>query len=156
LLLLIKLPRKSKLLAEFIGILLGDVHISNYYISIILSSAEVEYREYIKRLIHNLFGITPVLFRHKDKKAVSIIVNSKSLVEFCERVGFEKGNKVTHQVDIPKWIKEDKNFARECIRGLVDTDGCFFNHSYIVGGKRYSYLEDCFYQRFGSTQVISS
>ncbi|MHB1316944.1 MAG: LAGLIDADG family homing endonuclease [Minisyncoccota bacterium] len=140
----IKLPRKSKLLAEFIGILLGDGYISNYYVSVVLSSEEVEYREYVKKVIHSLFGITPVIFRHKDKKAISIIVNRKLLVEFCQKVGFEKGNKVTHQVDIPQWIKENKPFARECIRGLVDTDGCFFTHSYKVNGKRYSYLKIAF------------
>ncbi len=36
------------------------------------------------------------------------------------------------------------NFARECIRGLVDTDGCFFNHTYVVNGKQYTYLKIAF------------
>lgn len=140
----IKTPQKSKLLAEFIGILLGDGNISKYNIGITLSSEEKKYAQYVCIVIQKLFGTEPKIFRHKSLKAVSIIVNRKLLVDFCQKVGFEMGNKVKHQVDIPIWIKENKEFSRECIRGLFDTDGCFFFHNYIVKGKRYSYFKIAF------------
>ena len=54
------------------------------------------------------------------------------------------GNKVVHQVDIPEWIKNNKAFSRECIRGLFDTDGCFFVHNYVSKGRKYSYLKIAF------------
>ena len=140
----IRIPRKSKLLAEFIGILLGDGNISPYHIGITLSSEEKEYIQYVCKVIQKLFNVLPKVFKHKSAKAVTIIVNRKLLVDFCQKVGFRMGNKVTHQVDMPKWIKENKTFAQECIRGLFDTDGCFFNHSYFVRGKKYSYLKIAF------------
>jgi intein/homing endonuclease len=140
----IKIPRKSKLLAEFIGILLGDGNISKYHIGITLSSEEKKYIKYIKKIIKKLFGVTPSIHKHKLANAVTITVNRKALVDFCQEFGFESGNKTTHQVDIPVWIKKNRAFSCECIRGLFDTDGCFFTHNYIVGGKRYSYLKIAF------------
>lgn len=140
----IKIPKESKPLAEFIGILLGDGNISSYYVGITLSSKEKKYSNYIQNLIKKLFGMTPKIYKHKSANAINIIVNRKNLVNFCQKVGFEMGNKITHQVDIPEWIKKNKTYSRECIRGLFDTDGCFFIHNYIVKGKRYSYLKIAF------------
>lgn len=140
----IKIPSKNKLLAEFIGILFGDGNISTYNIGITLSLEEKEYIKYVCNIIQKLFGVLPKVFRRKSSKAVSIIVNRKLLVNFCREVGFEIGNKVKHQVDMPIWIKENKTFARECIRGLFDTDGCFFLHNYIIREKKYSYFKIAF------------
>lgn len=150
----IKIPRKSKLLAEFIGIMLGDGNISPYNIGITLSSEEKEYIQYVCKVIQKLFGVLPKISKHKLLKAVSIIVNRKLLVNFCQEIGFKMGNKVKNQVDIPAWIKENKTFARECIRGLFDTDGCFFNHSYTVREKRYSYFKIAFTN--ASAPLVSS
>ena len=140
----IKIPRKSKLLAEFIGILLGDGHISSYQVGITLSSEEKPFIKYTCEIFKKLFGVSPAVVEHKQKKAVAIIVSRKLLVDFCQKFGFEMGNKVIHQVDIPEWIKKNKVFSKECVRGLVDTDGCFFTHKYIVGGKKYSYFKIAF------------
>lgn len=140
----IKVPRKSKLLAEFIGILLGDGNISKYQIGITLSIKEKQYIKYVCTAIEKLFGVVPTVLKHKRSEAVTIVVSRKLLVDFCQKFGFKMGNKVAHQVDIPSWIKENKTFSRECLRGLVDTDGCFFNHDYIVGGKIYSYFKIAF------------
>ena len=150
----IKIPPKSKLLAEFIGILLGDGSISPYHIGITLYSEEKEYKQYVCNVIKKLFGVVPKIFKHKARKAISIIVNRKLLVDYCQRFGFEMGNKVKHQVDMPEWIKANNVFKKECIRGLFDTDGCFFNHNYVVNGKKYSYLKIAFTS--ASTPLINS
>lgn len=140
----IRLPRKSKELAEFIGILLGDGHIAKYQVTITLSSKEKQYIQFVQMMIKNLFGVIPMILEHKTSKAVTIIVSRKLLVDFCERVGFQRGNKIAHQVDIPKWIKENKTFSQACLRGLIDTDGCFFVHKYMSFRKKYSYLKIAF------------
>src|SRR3989338_2070389 len=62
----IKIPRKSRLLAEFIGILLGDGNISSYHVGITLSSEEKEYIRYVCKVIQKLFGILPKIFKHKS------------------------------------------------------------------------------------------
>ena len=140
----IRIPRKSKLLAEFVGILLGDGNISPYHVGITLSLEEKKYSHYVQKIIKELFGVTSSVYKHKRSNAVTITVNRKNLVDFCQKVGFEIGNKIKHQVDIPIWIKNNKIYSRECIRGLFDTDGCFFSHNYIARGKRYSYLKIAF------------
>ncbi len=43
-----------------------------------------------------------------------------------------------------KWIKENKNFSLACIRGLVDTDGSVFRHTYRVKGTIYEYKKLAF------------
>lgn len=140
----IKKPRKSKRLAEFIGILLGDGSITPYHVNVTLSSEEKPYIKYVQEILEKLFGVVPKIYKHKHSKAVDIIVNRRLLVDFCQEFGFQMGNKVKHQVDMPKWIKENRTFSIECIRGLVDTDGCFFYHNYTVNKKRYSYLKIAF------------
>jgi hypothetical protein len=91
----IKIPKKSKILAEFIGILLGDGHISKYQVGITLSSDEKQYRGYVAKLVFKLFGITPTIVNHKSRKATTIVVSRKSLVEFCQKFGFVGGNNLS-------------------------------------------------------------
>ena len=140
----IKIPPKSKLLAEFTGIMLGDGGVNQYHISVTLSNKEKSYISYIDHIIRQLFGVVPKIQKHKHAKAVSIFVNRKQLVDFCQEIGLVQGNKVKQQIDIPIWIKENRNFTRECVRGLVDTDGCFYTNSYYVNGKKYSYFKIAF------------
>ena len=137
-------PRKSKKLAEFIGIMLGDGGVNRYHTSVTLSNTEKQYILYVSHLIKNLFGLKPKIYKHSHAEAVRIVVNRKELVGFCQSIGLVLGNKIEQQIDIPDWIKENKIYQRECIRGLVDTDGCFYTNSYISHGKKYSYFKIAF------------
>ena len=67
---------------------------------------------------------------------------------------FDEWNEVKKQVDIPEWIKENEIFLKACIRGLIDTDGCFYTNSYYVNGKKYSYFKIAFTN--ASAPLISS
>ena len=140
----IKIPSKSKLLAEFVGIMLGDGGVNKYHINITLSSEEKEYILYVNKIIKKLFFVNPKIYNLKEAKAIKITVNSKNLVIFCQDIGLVLGNKVRQQVDVPFWIKENILFTKECIRGLVDTDGCFYNNSYYINDKKYSYFKIAF------------
>ena len=95
-------------------------------------------------LINKLFNIVPKIYPSKIAQAVNIVSNRKELVVFCQSIGLVVGNKIKQQIDIPLWIKKNKTFTKECIRGLIDTDGCFFTHKYISSGKRYYYLKIAF------------
>jgi intein/homing endonuclease len=140
----IKKPIKNKLLAEFVGIMLGDGGVNKYHTTITLSNKEKQYVFFVSKIINKLFNIKPKIYKLKYANAVDIVVNRKQLVDFCQKIGLVKGNKVKQQIDIPEWIKENRTFVRECIRGLVDTDGCFYMNSYIIGDKRYSYFKIAF------------
>ena len=95
-------------------------------------------------MINELFGVIPKICKLNNAEAVKIAVNRKQLVDFCQKIGLVKGNKVRQQIDIPQWIKNNKKFSIACIRGLIDTDGCFYTNSYYSHGKKYFYFKIAF------------
>ncbi|MFH1509973.1 MAG: hypothetical protein ABID67_02445 [Candidatus Nealsonbacteria bacterium] len=138
-------PPFSKQLAEFMGIVLGDGGMTSYQVSITLNIKErSSYGNFIILLIKKLFNIPVGLYYMKDASAFSIIISRKKLVDFFLKLGLKTGNKVKKQVDIPEWIKKNKQYSIACLRGLIDTDGCIYNHRYKSGGKIYSYKKIAF------------
>lgn len=150
----IRIPPRNSDLAEFIGIMIGDGGITPYKISITTDKvADAEYILFLSKFIFKLFNIIPKIYKLKAR-AINIVINRRDLVLFCEKSGLKVGNKLKQNLDIPAWIKKNKEFCKSCIRGLVDTDGCFFEHTYKVNGKSYTYLKIAFTSR--STQLIQS
>lgn len=139
----IHLPRKSVKLAEFIGIIIGDGGITKYQIKITLNrTSDKQYADFVQKLIFVLFKLdASQVFR---ESVVNVQVSRKNLVNFCLKLGLKKGNKIKQRVDIPDWIKINQKYALACVRGLVDTDGCFYLHKYKSKGKQYSYKKISF------------
>ncbi|HEY9583518.1 MAG TPA: LAGLIDADG family homing endonuclease [Candidatus Paceibacterota bacterium] len=138
----IRIPTRDAQLAEFVGIMIGDGNITDYAITITLDTlADKEYILYVKNLLKKLFGINPKIYNLKKYRATNITIQRKNLTEFCGTLGLGVGDKIRQNLDIPNWIKENSDFYIACIRGLFDTDGCVFNHSYKVNGKRYNYIK---------------
>lgn len=140
------IPQRSENLAEFVGIMLGDGGITPYQLAVTLHRYDdAAYSKFVKKLFLDLFHLRASRFSHKDALADSIVVSRSKLVEYVvKELGLHVGNKVRQQVDIPQWIKDDRKLLIACIRGLVDTDGCVFTHTYVVSGKNYSYKKLCF------------
>lgn len=139
----INIPRKNKILAEFIGILLGDgsifsfrAHKNRKLISVheitVCGNLEKE-ADYIKNFIlpmmEELFGVTPRIKLHNKNNEIFVVVSSIQLVRFLSDMGLKPGNKIRNKSDIPDWIKEKKSFLMACIGGLIDTDGSVFRMS---------------------------
>lgn len=138
----ISYPQKSSLLAEFVGILLGDGGIKgNHQIAVSYNTeTDREYAFYVQEVINKLFGISSSIYPSKKYKAAEIVVSSTNLVEFLTKKSIlQKGNKITNKIDIPQWIMEDKEYRISCLRGLLDTDGGIYYHSYKINGKWYLY-----------------
>lgn len=142
----IKKPKKSEILAEFVGIILGDGGISARQVIITLNRVDdMEYINFLTKLIKRLFGIKPGIHHRKDSVADAIVISRIELVDYCTKyLGLKSGNKVKQQVDIPGWIKRNRKFRLACVRGLIDTDGSIFTHSYKVNGKLYNYKKLAF------------
>lgn len=139
------LPRRSHLLAEFIGIMLGDGGLTEYQTRITLNKeSDEDYIIYVKGLIYKLFKENTSIIKLKTSKAVHLCVSRKKLTLFLVKNGLFVGNKVTKQVDIPKWIKENSNFLKYCIRGLFDTDGGVFFEKHHYKDNTYSYIRFSF------------
>ena len=133
-------PAKSKELAEFVGILIGDGGITERQVIITLNSVvDREYVIFVEKLIINLFGIEPKIHTRKNELATRIEVSRTNLVAFCRSLGLKVGNKIKQNLDIPDWIKADKDFEKACVRGLMDTDGCLFTEKHKIKGKIYAY-----------------
>lgn len=142
----IKYPPESSLLAEFIGIMLGDGGVRNdYQIAVSFNGEEDRaYAARIQRMVKKLFGISSVLYILKEKGRADIVVTAKNLVEFLQKKGIKKGDKVKNQINVPEWIFKRKEYQAACLRGLFDTDGCIYRHTYAVNGKKYRYIKMCF------------
>lgn len=135
-------PEKDKELAEFIGIMLGDGGFTSYgkQIQITLNNKDdKEYIEFVYNLAYKLFHKKPSIFPCVDAVASKISISSMNLTDYLVKLGLKVGNKIKLQVDIPVWIKNNKAYSIACVRGLVDTDGCIFNHRYKINNKFYDY-----------------
>lgn len=126
----ITLPKKpSKELAEFIGILAGDGHVSfnrmsNKIYVVGNSITDWEYcGQYIKELIRKLFSINPTFTKKRGANAVFLTVYSKGFVSFMQVIGYYK---CKTEIRIPDWIINNHVYMTHFTRGLFDTDGCVF------------------------------
>jgi len=137
----IRKPKYSRDLAEFVGFVLGDGGITQRQVTITLHyKDDKEYGKFVVDLIKKLFKVPVGAYYDKKSSVVNYCVSRSELVHFCtEKLGLKKGNKIKQQVDIPNWIKQNRFYSIACVRGLVDTDGCVFTHSYKVNGKLYRY-----------------
>lgn len=145
-------PQYSEDVAEFVGIILGDGGISQNQIKITFNAKdEKDYLQFIAGLVKRLFNVPfgiHNIYHGGRHSATDIVISRVGLTEFCiEQLGLKKGNKVRQQVDVPKWIRGNNFYLAACVRGLVDTDGSIFAHSYKVKGKLYYYKKLAFSNR---------
>lgn len=132
------LPKYSSRLAEFIGILLGDGGIALKQIAITLNKIDDrDFILYVKNFIQKLFKVNPSIYRRDREAVANITVSRTKLVQFFVNMGLPVGNKVKHQIDVPSWIKKSEKFTRYCLRGLFDTDGCFYVDKHYYKDKTY-------------------
>ncbi len=134
----ITLPQKNTELAEFIGIILGDGGISSSQVTITLNKFSDRYFiNYIKKLFYKLFRIRPAIYKRKREKVASIVASRSELVKFLVDIGLKIGGKVRQQVEVPHWIEESQSFIKACLKGLFDTDGCFYTDRHLYKDKTY-------------------
>lgn len=132
------LPVFSEDLAEFIGILLGDGGVSERQVTITLHKEEDKnYSQYVARLIKKIFRIS-ILPKERNTENVSVIVLSRTLlVDFLKSMGIQVGSKIRNQVRVPDWIENNIEYKKKCLRGLFDTDGCFYVDTHVMKGRVY-------------------
>ena len=144
-------PEKCSQLAEFVGIILGDGHITQRkegtHQVVIAGDAqhELPYFQYISRMVLDLFGLETVIHTAytKDHNGLFIRITSKRLVSFLLSIGLFAGDKIRNNQGIPEWIFENEEYVRACIRGLMDTDGSIHLMSKRDGLKRISFTNYC-------------
>ncbi|MDD5068087.1 MAG: LAGLIDADG family homing endonuclease [Candidatus Pacebacteria bacterium] len=136
----VHLPKQSPLLAEFMGIMLGDGGITKYQFRISLNGkTDKKYSLYVRNLIKKLFRIRAKKQLRKQSDGIDIVVSRKGINKYLILLGLKSGDKLKQNLDIPEWIMKNKKYQKMCLRGLIDTDGCLFYETHLIKGKKYSY-----------------
>ena len=143
---IIRIPRKSKKLAELFGIVFGDGGINNDWQLVITldTNSDLKYSYYVHGLLNKLFRAKIAVRKRPGQNALVLVCSSTNLVDFLVDRGTVRGNKIVQQIDVPDWIKNNSNYEKAFVRGLVDTDGCLFIHKHIVKGKLRNDIGFCF------------
>ena len=142
----IRRPRKSALLAEFIGIMLGDGCLSSQFQVGIAFNSETDraYGTYLQDLFQRLFTVSATIQPRSKTRGWTVVASSRALVEHLQVLGLVQGNKVANQVDVPRWIWTKPSYQQACLRGLMDTDGSVYRYAHRVYGHRYDHVGLCF------------
>jgi len=122
----VEFPIFCEKLAEFLGILAGDGHISAdpYEVCVSLDkNSDKEYVPYVCQLFIDLFGLKPTLFNQQN--VTKCRVYARDLVQhLTSRYGFVTGNKM-NRLKIPKLVWRNDKYLAAYLRGFFDTDGSF-------------------------------
>lgn len=134
-------PRKSAILAEWVGIVLGDGSLTNDQCQISLDlNNDGAYSVTVLSIVRKLFDVEASRLSYPKQGLLRIVISGVEFVRMMKDLGLEIGNKVEHQIQIPEWIKSNVEYYRHCIRGLFDTDGGSFTHTHWVRAYRYRHF----------------
>lgn len=117
-------------LSEFIGVLLGDGHITPTQVTVTLGNKEISYVMRVAELINNIFKISAKIIKSRAGYHV-IYFGSTDAVRWLLAMGLVF-NKVKNQVDIPKWIFSKDEYLMGFLRGFFDTDGSIYKLKFGV------------------------
>ncbi|MDP2928580.1 MAG: LAGLIDADG family homing endonuclease [Candidatus Omnitrophota bacterium] len=138
-------PADSSLLAEFIGIMLGDGGIAENQTKITFNRVtDKNYAVFIKDVVKKLFNISSTVVNKKCDKGSDIVISSRNLIDFLINKGLMEGSKIKNRIDVPTWIFDKDSYKIHCIRGLIDTDGSFYLYKHRVNNKMYTNFSMCF------------
>lgn len=137
---IIRTPARSKRLAEFIGIMLGDGGMSKYQLTVSLNRiTDADYSRFVIGLMKELFGATVSVSETRRALVRTMYVSSIRAVAFCQRNGLTVGDKIRNGAAPPSWITASLSYSAVCLRGMVDTDGSFFAERHVIRGRMYEY-----------------
>lgn len=121
----IRLPEQSVQLAEFLGIMLGDGHISHFQTIVTLGTKELAYVQYVQALMQELFKVKATISIKKSGYR-DVYIGSTLITKWLKEQGLVQ-NKVAAQVGVPEWIMSDEKYMKAFARGFFDTDGSVYN-----------------------------
>ena len=120
--------RRTKELAEFFGIMLGDGHVSDFQAVVSLGTKEMMYAEYVCALMEKLFKTKAKVGIRKDGYK-DVYISSVDLSKWLQKNGLVF-NKVKYQVDAPGWIFQKEIYMKAFLKGFFDTDGSVYRLKY--------------------------
>jgi len=131
--------KERVVLAYIVGVALGDGNLSNPNgrATRLRITCDAKYPRIAAEIIRNLRFLLPdnkvsIIRAPKHSTYFNISVYSNKLHKLIPwRVG--KGTKLQQRIRVPKWIRKNKIFSKECLRGLIQTDGCIYkDRGYVM------------------------
>lgn len=126
-----------KHLAYITGVAIGDGNLSNPNKRAIRLrvSCDTKYPEIIKEICSSIKIILPknkVSLVKKKGNCVDISCYSNNWGKWLDWK-YDKGPKYEQVIRIPKWIKNDSDYSKPCLKGLFQTDGSiYYDRKYIM------------------------
>ncbi|MBP6884547.1 MAG: LAGLIDADG family homing endonuclease [Candidatus Pacebacteria bacterium] len=113
--------------AYVVGVALGDGNLSNpngraVRLRVTCDKKYPNLITHIRDNIQNLFPDNKVSITDRVN-AVDVSCYSNKLVEM---LGWKVGSKHSQSASIPEWILKSEKYSRECLRGLLQTDGSIY------------------------------
>lgn len=131
-------PKNLEKLAECIGIILGDGTIARMQVVVTVHRIDdFDFAAHIQNLFNEVFGFTPSCIDRKRENVIAVTASRIELVEYLLKKGMKIGDKVRQQVGIPPCVLTTKKARGACLRGLFDTDGCFYVDKHRIKEKMY-------------------
>jgi hypothetical protein len=119
--------------AYLYGVYLGDGSYSGKKFSL---SCGLVHHEFLKdkwsNAIHVVFGIHPKIYYGKNCCEIYFHEKKAERGKIGELMSIKSGKK-TASCFVPQWIKQDANFSKKCLLGLMESDGSI-SHIYKKGG----------------------
>lgn len=145
-----EIPQSAEL-AELIGVVLGDgyigAHARTEVLRIACNSNNPGFITRYSTLIESLFDKKPSVKKRRTSNCVDIVIYQKGI---AKRLGLKTGAKTHRIFQLPKWIKNNKEYQIRFLRGLFETDGCHAEHfptytyKFIFSNVNQSLLETVF------------
>lgn len=122
--------QRSRNLAEFFGIMLGDGHVGTYQTFVTLGTKEYNYVCYVQALMTTLFKVPATIYQRKNGFH-DVYIGSVELTRWLIAEGLVS-NKVAAQVGVPNWLFGKEAYMCSFLRGFFDTDGSVYKLRYGV------------------------
>jgi DNA-binding transcriptional regulator WhiA len=123
----------KKILSYIIGVAIGDGNLSNPNGRAIRLriTCDCKYQRNIRKIMSLIGKLLPKnkvsIVKRKDN-CVDISSFSNKWGNWLGDLGWKvgKGSKIKQNISIPLWIKNNKKYSIECLRGLFETDGSIY------------------------------
>lgn len=121
--------KKSKDLAELIGVIWGDGNIEKFPRTerLVISGDYAKY-SFIDRyaeMVEKIFDKKPTVMKSNQTNAVRISIYQNKI---SERLEVPTGSKFLFKIVLPKWIKENKTYLIYFLKGLYEADASLSYH----------------------------
>lgn len=118
----------DELIVRVIAHLTFDGHLRKDLKAFYLSSKNKKELENLEKDIYDKFNIK-VSRIEKEKKVLKYWYFNKPLCKFLHSINTPKGDKMITKFDVPKWVKDNKEFAREYLKMAYLCEGSKYKRS---------------------------